>query len=412
MMRRTVTDGDWHMSLLVVFVLALCRTAIADERPPVPALPIKLQPSDVLITPQEVRPHVEYLASPELQGRGPEGKVAAREYIIQQLSKLHLQPLFHESFLQPLPASVQPGAEPRYVGANIGAYLPAADPECADEWIVINAHYDHLGIRGGVVYPGADDNASSVAMLLETARQLAQSPRRPRRNIAFVAFDLEEQLLWGSRWFVAHPPCPAEQIKFCITADLLGRSLGNLPMRAVFVVGSEHAPQLRSVLETQNPSSGLSLQFLGADMVGTRSDYGPFRDLEIPFLFFSTGEHPDYHTPQDTPDKIDYEKLSEISTLMARLTQYLGEVPQIAPWKTGDPTDIIDAQTMRQVTQVLLQADAAGEFELSGLQRAFVSQLEAKTSYAVRRGRISADERVWLIRSAQFLLISVFKSWI
>lgn len=397
------TGRSW-LSLLI-FVWS---TVAVAQYPPSPPLPLRLRVATIQIAAGDVRPHVHYLASPELLGRGPEGKPAAKDYIIDVFRELKLQPLFNGDFLQRLPARVVEGEPPRYLGANIGAYLPATDPQLAGEWIIVNAHYDHLGVRNGVIYPGADDNASSIAMLLETARQLTNSPQRPRRNIAFVAFDLEEQLLWGSRWFVAHPPCPTEQIKFCITADLLGRSLGNLPMRAVFIMGSEHMPHLRDELAALNPHGALDLNLLGTDMVGTRSDYGPFRDLEIPFLFFSTGEHPDYHTPNDTPDKIDYDKLSDISTLIARLTHQLGQMSEIPSWKAGDPGDIMDARTIRQVTRELLRAEAAGQIELGGFQRTFVTQLELKTNAAVRRGRMSPEERAWLVRSAQFLLISVF----
>ncbi len=245
-------------------------------------------------------------------------------------------------------------------------------------------------------------------MLLETARQLVETKQPRRRNIAFVAFDLEEQLLWGSRWFVGNPPCELEQIKFCMTADLLGRSLGNLPMRTVFVMGTERTPEFRDYLKSANSSGSLELGFLGTDMVGTRSDYGPFRDAEIPFLFFSTGEHPDYHTPNDTPDKIDYEKLADISTTMARMCAHLGSMPEVPAWKLPDPTDTIDAKTMHRVTEALLKADEEGTIQLSGLHRTFITQLRSKTGGAVRSGRISAEERAWLIRASQFLLISVF----
>jgi len=74
-------------------------------------------------------------------------------------------------------------------------------------------------------------------------------------------------------------------------------------------LGSETSPRLRKVVEEMKPEKGLTVGRLGADLIGTRSDYGPFRDRKVPFLFFSTGQHPDYHKPSDTPDKIDYEKV-------------------------------------------------------------------------------------------------------
>ena len=90
----------------------------------------------------------------------------------------------------------------------------------------MSAHYDHLGVRGGVLYPGADDNASGVAMMLEVARSLTAAPDPPRRSLMFIGFDLEEVGLFGSRYFVAHPPVPLEQVVLFITADMIGRALG------------------------------------------------------------------------------------------------------------------------------------------------------------------------------------------
>ncbi|MCA9079644.1 MAG: M20/M25/M40 family metallo-hydrolase [Planctomycetaceae bacterium] len=410
--RRCRATGN-RRRLVAFTCLLLANTPLfAIQRepcPPAPPVPVRLLYPELQLEAAQVRSHVEFLASPELMGRGARGKELAREYILRQFQQAGLQPLFGESFLQRIPDWRHIDDErPVIVGANLGAYIPASDPNLREEWIILSAHYDHLGMREGVIYPGADDNATGVAMLLEVARAIAASPQRPSRNIAFVAFDFEERLLWGSRWFVSHPPCELEQIRFFLTADMLGRSLGNLPMRSVFVIGSEHAPELRTTVDACNPTSRLELALLGADMVGTRSDYGPFRDQEIPFLFFSTGEHPDYHTPRDTPDRVDYDKLADVSTLIGRLTLQLSRLEQVPQWHWRDPRDLIDAQTMHRVTGVLLQADETGEFPLGSVHRVFVSQLHAKTGYAVRQGRISYDERTWLIRAAQILLFTVF----
>ncbi len=400
--------AQWMGGLAALLTFPL-HAAELPARPPVPSLPVEIILPELQITAAQVRPHVEFLASPERAGRSYQGKTAAADYIVKHFKQLGLQPLFGNSYLQHLPDWQNARAErPIYVGANIGAVLPGSDPELQHEWIILNAHYDHLGIRDGVLYPGADDNASGVAMLLESARAISQSPSRPRRSIAFVAFDFEERLLWGSRWFVAHPPCDLKQIKFCLTADMLGRSLGNMPMRNVFIMGTEHVPELRARLQGCNSAVNLELSLLGADMVGTRSDYGPFRDEGIPFLFFSTGEHPDYHTPQDTPDKIEYDKLADISTLMARLTLDLAQQPLAPVWSPGNPRELIDARTIHRITAQIMAADDAGLMNLGGLHRPFVSQLHAKTGYALRRGKMSPDERVWLIRATQFLLVSVF----
>ena len=360
------------------------------------------------MTAEQVRSHVEFLASPALGGRDGEGATLASEYVAKTLREAGLQPLFGGEFFQPIPDSVQPDGSQPVIGRNVGAIWPGSDPLLKDEVILLAAHYDHLGMRRGKLHPGADDNASGVAMLLETARYVSALPEKPRRSIAFVGFDMEEELLYGSRWFVAHPPVPLPRIKLMVTADLIGRSLGDLPLPLVFLFGSEHAPELRTRLAEVGTPSGLEVGRLGVDFIGTRSDYGPFRDQRIPFLFFSTGEHPDYHTPRDTPDRIEYDKLARISSLMAQLIVQVANSDEAPAWNAKPEPDLEEARTMERVTQVMLAEEAAGRRELSATVRFVAGQTLAKTRYMRERGMLTADERVWLRRSAQFLLLSAF----
>lgn len=376
------------------------------------------QPADSTQTPSfhgpvragDVEPHVRFLADPRLEGRGGErGKRLARNYLIQQYAAWGLKPLFGpDRFTQAIAGPIDDQGRRTVRGHNVGAWLPGSDPELRKEFIIVSAHYDHLGIRGGRVYPGADDNASSMAMVLETARQLATAAQPPRRSVVFLNFDLEENMLWGSRWFTAHPPWPLEQVKLFITADLLGRSLGDLPMQTVFVIGSERAPSLRDAIAQAGTPQGLQVRRLGADLIGTRSDYGPFRDREIPFLFFSTGEHPDYHTTRDTADRINYEKLANISSLVLGTVQRVANQDQPPQWTTSVTPDIEEVKTIHDITTKILAADETGALDLGSVQRFFVSNIHTKVGSILERGELRPDERPWLVRSAQFLLISVF----
>src|SRR5690606_27127618 len=97
----------------------------------------------------------------------------------------------------------------------------------------------------------------------------AESP--PECSVAFVGFDLEERMLWGSRWFASNPPRPLEDLRLFITADMVGRSLGRLDLPTVFVLGSEHAPRLKQTLDAVTPPEGLEVSRLGIDLIGTRS---------------------------------------------------------------------------------------------------------------------------------------------
>src|SRR5439155_26981813 len=194
-------------------------------------------------------------------------------------------------------------------------------------------------------YPGADDNASGVAMLIEVAEAFALQKHRPKRSIYFVAFDLEEQALQGSAHFAAHPPRPFGQLKAFLTADLIGRSMANVMDEYVYVLGSEVSPQLRRVVG-EVKAEGLTVGRLGADLVGTRSDYGPFRDRKVPFLFFTTGTHPDYHKATDLPDRLNYEKLARVSRWIHDLTERLADDPTAPAWRPQTAPDLDEARAV------------------------------------------------------------------
>lgn len=366
-----------------------------------------------------MRPHIEFLASPKLAGRSGAAKAEARGYIVDQWKAVGLKPLFASStsesdkstsaateFEQAIPGpTAEDGTRP-ILGTNIAAWLPGSDPKLADEIVIISAHYDHLGTRDGHVYAGADDNASGVAMVIESARRLSARDGKPKRSVAFVCFDLEEQMLWGSRWFAAHPPWPIERVKLFVTADMIGRNLGDLPMPAVFVMGSEMAPQLGSALDTVGTPAGLEVCRLGADIVGTRSDYGPFRDKQIPFLFFSTGEHPDYHTPRDTPDRIDYDKAARIASLMLKVSHNIADTNEPPVWTVPDQRRLEEPRVLLRITTLLLEADK--QKPLTKAQKFLVTNVHNRAAKILEAKTMTADDRVWLVRMSQLLLASVF----
>jgi len=401
-----------HRLLTAILLLTgHCRLP-ADERP-------ASQPSNSAriagsIDPRVLRKHVEYLASPELEGRGaPRGKELAAEYIRARFAELKLRPLFGDGqFFQPIPGPKGADEKRTIMGRNIGAYLPGSDPRLKDEFVIVSAHYDHLGIRGGKIYHGADDNAGSVAMMLEVAREFAASDQRPRRTLVFLSCDLEENMLWGSRWFVAHPPWPIERVKLFITSEMIGRTLGDLPLEAIFVLGAERATGLREIVDELSVPERLKVAHLGIDLIGTRSDYGPFRDEKVPFLFLSGGEHPDYHQPTDTADRLDYDRVARVSELILAVSRQVADADATPAW-TDDPVhDLDEIRTLNRITELLLASDdaarAGGKPRLSNFQRFTVSNLHNRTSQAIERGEVRPEERPLLIRSAQWLLLTVF----
>ncbi|MBI1346575.1 M20/M25/M40 family metallo-hydrolase [bacterium] len=354
----------------------------------------------------DVRPHIEYLAGDDLHGRsGADAKIAAA-YLVDHFRQHELKPLFGDRYDQLIPGLGHTTENPIFVGRNIGGWIEGSDPELKKEFVVIGVHYDHLGERDGEVFAGADDNASGVAMMLELAEQIAKQPTKPKRSVVFIGFDLEEHMLWGSRWFAAHPPWPLEQVKLFITADMISRSLGDLPLPAVFVLGSEHAPQLKRCLDEVGHPEGLEIARLGIDLVGTRSDYGPFRDREVPFLFFSTGEHPDYHTPRDRPERADFDKAARVSSLVLEIVTCVANTNDPPVWSQAVTGDLDEPKALERITTLLLEADDNGR--LTDIQRYMVSTVRGRCRKILAAGQMTADDRVWLVRMAQLLLLSVF----
>ncbi len=261
-------------------------------------------------------------------------------------------------------------------------------------------------MREGQIFHGADDNASGTSMVLEVARNFAALKQRPARSMVFLAFDLEEHMLWGSRWFASHAPWKMEQIKLFVTADMIGRSLGNLPISTAFVMGSEHGSTLSRTLDEVGEPAGFNIARMGIDLIGTRSDYGPFRDRKVPFLFFSTGEHPDYHKPTDTAEKIDYEQVAAVSGLVFRVTKSVADSKSPPEWVEKIEPQLEEVRAVHRISELLLEAGRNGE--LNTFQQFIVTQAEVQTRQILERGEVTPEERVGLIRTAQILLLSVF----
>jgi Zn-dependent M28 family amino/carboxypeptidase len=173
---------------------------------------------------------------------------------------------------------------------------------------VLSAHFDHLGIRDGVMYPGADDNASGVAVMLGIAEYCKKTPFT--HTVIFAAFDAEELGLQGAQAFVATPPVPLDRIALNINLDMVSRN----DKRELFASGTYQWPQLKAPLEAVAKRAPITLLFGhdkpmaiagGVEDWTNQSDHGPFNSAKIPFVYFGVEDHADYHKPTDTADKID-----------------------------------------------------------------------------------------------------------
>jgi hypothetical protein len=396
------------MAALLAFVLAL-----GQPQDPFPFAQAEAELS-VDIRVHELKAHVYRLASPEFLGRKGAGAARASRHIADAFRRLKLEPAFGTSFFQSIPWTAKDGKDNKdgkgtkvgFMGRNVAAVLPGTDPKLKEEWIILSAHFDHLGKVGDVLYPGADDNASGVAMLLEVAERFALQKEKPRRTVMFVAFDLEESGLLGSKHFALQPPRDLKKLKAFLTGDMLGRSMANVMDEHVFVMGSEHSSRLRKLLGEVTPEKGLKVGRLGTDLIGTRSDYGPFRDKRIPFLFFSTGSHPDYHRPSDLPDRIDYHKLRKICLWISDLTWRLANDDPTPAWEEPPAPELGEIQLARTILRSVLKNPQA--YPLSDMQRAVAQGAERWLGGIVERGKVTPTERRWLVWTARLLMVMAF----
>ena len=206
--------------------------------------------------------------------------------------------------------------EDRHTG-NIIGILPGADPARATEAVVLGAHYDHLGRAGGLVHPGADDNASGTAVVLGLARAFAAAGATPR-TLVFALFAGEEVGLLGSTHYARHPAVPMERTVAMLNFDMVGR----MRERRLHVGGVESGTGLRALLS--EAAAGEPLDLALDDTPFAPSDHTPFYAAGAPVLFFFTGEHDDYHTPRDTADKINGHGMAEVARVAMRVVERLG----------------------------------------------------------------------------------------
>jgi hypothetical protein len=260
---------------------------------------------------------VKTLSSKEFEGRkvGTPGGKRARDYIEQRFAAIGLEPAFGRSFEQPFSFTPSRGiafwrkafweTKPPVDGVNLaGLVRGTVDPT---HYLLVTAHYDHLGIRNGALYPGADDNASGVGAMLAAAKWFREHP--PKHSILFVAFDGEETGLKGSQAFVAKPPVGLGDMLVDVNFDMVSRN----PQGEIFLTGLYANPQLKPLLDPVRAGAVPTIlyghdyprPFWDTDDWTDQSDQGAFAAHDIAFVYLGVEDHPDYHRPGDTFEHID-----------------------------------------------------------------------------------------------------------
>ena len=290
---------------------------------------------------------IRHLASDSLEGRGTgtPGNDSAAAYIARRFAALRLEPISI-----PTDSSCAPAARRRCAAtyfqyfparpaahavggsslrtSNVVARLRGTDPALRDEYLVLGAHFDHLGRSTmGALDPGAldairngaDDNASGTAAVLELARLLAARP--PRRSLLFVTFSGEELGLLGSQYFVQHPPVPLERVTAMLNFDMVGR----LRDDKLIVYGVATAAELPEILSAANVAPALRLTAVG-DGFGP-SDHSSFYAKDLPVLHFFTDLHDDYHRATDDADRVNAAGTARVIDYAVRVVRAIADRP-------------------------------------------------------------------------------------
>jgi hypothetical protein len=263
------------------------------------------------ITADDAQTFVNTLADDALEGRetGTRGGRAAGAYLGQQFQRLKLRGGAADGgYYQPF------GSNSR----NLLGWIEGSDPELKHQYILVTAHYDHVGYGKasnsygplGQIHNGADDNASGDAGILEVANAFNQLPQPPKRSVMFAFWDAEEEGLLGSKYWIDHPTVPLANVDAVINVDMIGRLRDN----HVIVYGGRSSFGWRQLLSRDNDSTNLALDFNW--LMKADSDHQPFFAAGIPVLMLHTGLHEDYHRPSDKADKINSAGLKSVSQLL------------------------------------------------------------------------------------------------
>lgn len=304
---------------------------------------------------------IQDLCSPACAGRRPgtPGGDLARGFVFEAMAQAGLDP-----FEQRVPGCG---------GANVLAKIPGDDPH----WIVVGAHFDHLGQIGPNTFWGADDNAAAVAVLVDVGRALAKE--RKGRGVIIAAFDGEEPPFFlsgamGSKRFVDDPPVALSDIDLMVCMDLVGHRFGPVGVpdevgHSLFALGAEKSSgTLAFVRSMKRLESNLVVRAADADIIPPLSDYQPFWDAKIPFLFLSAGRSAVYHTPEDTPDKLDHAKIAATSRWLERFVRASRTRDERI---TFDPDGAADRSTLDELDEILESLSplaTAARFARSGVK--------------------------------------------
>ena len=326
--------------------IAITTTSLIDIRQSSGAEASAFASAMETILADELKTHTDTLAGDSFEGRegGSRGGRATANYLMKELESYGLEP-----------AGDRNGYFQQFGSyRNVLAVLPGSDEKLKDEYIVVGAHFDHVGygtkkssFGPGYIHNGADDNASGTASLLELAEALAGLPDAPRRSVLFAFWDAEEKGLLGSKHWIERPTVPLEKVRMKINVDMVGRMTDD----KVIVYGTRTAPGLRHLVARANEHSDLMVSYVW--WINPRSDHYSFVKKKIPVLMLHTGLHNDYHRPSDDAHKLNIAGLRRLTQLFFAITHDLAMRDEIPAWRKNGGWE---GTAQRKVFEALLPA--------------------------------------------------------
>ena len=349
---------------------------------------------------EAMRKTVEYLASPALGGRFPAtaGDTLASDYLAGKLRSLRLRPVVREKKNKGFYQNFTFGKTEQKTSHNIIAVLRGKDRQLRNEFIVVGAHYDHLG-QGGegsgsrrpdtvAVHPGADDNASGDAIVLQLARHFKKV--RLARSIVFVFFGAEEQGIVGSKSFVEwmkqedaqriNLPADIKGIVAMVNLDMVGRMRDS----ALSISGTGTSSEFKAMAEAAAQRTGLHITCT-PDGYGP-SDQASFVAADIPVFNITTGGHMEYHTPDDVPSTLNYDGMQQALDFTTDLIARLASLP-LAPDFINVPSSNTMSHAKFKVTMGLMP-DVTGASSVPGLRADIVMPGKPAHAAGMRSGDI------------------------
>jgi hypothetical protein len=283
--------------------------------------------------------HLTYLASEELEGRGlgTTGTDLARAYLVEAFESAGLEK-FGNSFEHEFDARISLAW---VKGTNVMGYIEGTDSELKNEYILIGGHYDHLGYSlsedGKTIFPGADDNASGTAGVIELAKHFSKPENRTKRSLIFVCFDAEESGLIGSTHIAKKPPVPINQIKLMFSLDMIGMldAYGGLDLKGLGLLADG-----KSIFKEEADKLGVRIKNTSGS-IEQQTDTAPYGEKGIPAVHAFTGLKSPYHKPGDKSDLLDYDGMAKVVVLLQNGISELANSPEIKLAKRVDAEKIM-----------------------------------------------------------------------